>query len=69
MELEDWFLLPAERGNPSTEIDWRHDDKRAWTEGNDGTVLIDGAAYFERLHEVLCECRGGRLGLLHGLAG
>ena len=59
MRLEDWFLLPAERGNPSTDIDWRHDDKLAWTEGNDGAVLIDGGAYFRRLHEVLCQCQPG----------
>ena len=59
MELEDWFLLPEERGNPSTDIDRRHDDGLAWTEGNDGAVLIDGAAYFRRLHQVLCECRPG----------
>jgi phosphatidylserine/phosphatidylglycerophosphate/cardiolipin synthase-like enzyme len=57
MQLDDWFLTPAERGNPSTTIDWRHHDRRAWTEGNDGTVLIDGAAYFRRLHAVLCECQ------------
>ena len=57
MQLDDWFLTPAERGNPSTSIDWRHPDRRAWTEGNDGTVLIDGAAYFRRLHAVLCECQ------------
>ena len=59
MRLADWFLLPAERGNPATEIDWRHDDKLGWTEGNDGVVLIDGAAYFRRLYEVLRECGAG----------
>ena len=59
MALEDWFLLPEQRGNPSTDIDRRHDDGMAWSEGNDGAVLIDGAAYFRRLHEVLCECRAG----------
>jgi phosphatidylserine/phosphatidylglycerophosphate/cardiolipin synthase-like enzyme len=59
MPLEDWFLLPPERGNPSTAIDRRHDDGLAWTEGNEGAILIDGATYFRRLHEVLGECRPG----------
>ncbi len=59
MSLTDWFLTPAERGNPATEIDRRHGDGTAWTEGNDGQVLIDGADYFARLHEVLCECAAG----------
>ena len=59
MSLADWFLTPAERGNPATEIDRRHGDDTAWTEGNDGQVLVDGAEYFARLHEVLCECDAG----------
>ena len=36
MALDDWFLSAAERGNPATEIDRRHGDGTAWTEGNDG---------------------------------
>ena len=32
----DWFLAASERGNPATEIDRRHGDGAAWTEGNDG---------------------------------
>ena len=59
MELDDWFLDASERGNPATEIDRRHADSRAWTEGNRGTVLIDGADYFARLHEVLCDAEAG----------
>ncbi len=59
MRLDDWFLDATERGNPASEIDRRHDDGRAWSEGNDGRILIDGATYFKRLHEVLCECRTG----------
>ncbi len=59
MSLTDWFLTPEERGNPATELDRRHDDGTAWTEGNAGTILIDGAEYFARLHEVLCECDAG----------
>ncbi len=59
MELDDWFLRASERGNPATGIDRRHGDGTAWTEGNDGVVLIDGASYFARLHEVLCDARAG----------
>ena len=59
MLLTDWFLTPAERGNPATAIDTRHGDDTAWTEGNAGTVLIDGASYFARLHEVLCASEPG----------
>ncbi len=45
-ELSAWFLTAAERRNPATDI-------RAWTLGNQVTPLIDGAAYFARLHEAL----------------
>ena len=53
MRLDDWFLTAGERGNPATEIDRRRDDGTAWTEGNRVEVLVDGAAYFRRLHRVL----------------
>ena len=69
MPLDDWFLDASERGNPATELDRRHRDGTAWTEGNDGRVLIDGAEYFARLHEVLCATPSRRLGVLHRLAG
>jgi phosphatidylserine/phosphatidylglycerophosphate/cardiolipin synthase-like enzyme len=59
MELDEWFLAVSERGNRATEIDRRHGDGTAWSEGNDGSVLIDGAAYFTRLHEVLCRAEAG----------
>ena len=59
MPLDDWFLDASERGNQATEIDRRHDGGTAWTEGNDGRVLADGAEYFARLHEVLCATRAG----------
>jgi phosphatidylserine/phosphatidylglycerophosphate/cardiolipin synthase-like enzyme len=59
MALADWFLAPEERGNPATEVDRRHGDGTAWTEGNHGRVLVDGAEYFARLHEVLCACEAG----------
>jgi phosphatidylserine/phosphatidylglycerophosphate/cardiolipin synthase-like enzyme len=59
MELDDWFLRASERGNPATEIDRRHGDGTAWTEGNDGTVLVDGTWYFSRLHAALCAADAG----------
>jgi len=49
-----WFLDAAERGNPTTQID-RENGGRAWTDGNDVTVLIDGDSYFpEVLRELRC---------------
>ena len=54
MPLSDWFLTAPERGNPATEIDRRHGDGTAWTEGNAVTVLVDGARVLRRLYEVLC---------------
>jgi phosphatidylserine/phosphatidylglycerophosphate/cardiolipin synthase-like enzyme len=59
MELQDWFLSASERGNDATEIDQRHGDGRAWTVGNEGTVLVDGADYFARLHDSLCDTDPG----------
>ena len=56
---EDWFLTPAERGNPATEIDRRRGDGLAWTTGNCVTVLIDGQAYFTTLLADLRDARGG----------
>ena len=52
--LDEWFLSASERGNPDTHIDDRHVDGLAYTRGNTVRVLIDGAEYFERLHEALC---------------
>ncbi len=48
----DWFLTPAERGNPATIIDDRHPEV-AWTAGNSVEVLIDGWNYFATLHDEL----------------
>ncbi len=55
MQLDDWFLTPEERGNPATEIDGRRRNDKAWTEGNLVEVLVDGAAYYTRLYDVLSE--------------
>ena len=49
----DWLLSAEERGNPDSDIDRRRDDGRGWTEGNQVEALVDGAAYFARLYEVL----------------
>jgi phosphatidylserine/phosphatidylglycerophosphate/cardiolipin synthase-like enzyme len=59
LRLDDWFLTPAERGNPATTIDTRRGDGTAWTEGNDVTVLVDGAEYFARLHTALLAVEAG----------
>jgi phosphatidylserine/phosphatidylglycerophosphate/cardiolipin synthase-like enzyme len=59
MTLDDWFLTADERGNPATDLDRRHPEGAAWTEGNTGRVLVDGHDYFARLREVLCACTPG----------
>jgi phosphatidylserine/phosphatidylglycerophosphate/cardiolipin synthase-like enzyme len=59
LQLDDWFLTPAERGNPATAIDRRRDVSTAWTEGNAVTVLVDGAEYFRRLYHALLATEAG----------
>jgi phosphatidylserine/phosphatidylglycerophosphate/cardiolipin synthase-like enzyme len=51
--VEDWFLSPAERGNPDTEIDSMASSGGAWTEGNLVQPLVDGVLYFRRLRSEL----------------
>jgi hypothetical protein len=51
--VEDWFLSPAERGNPDTEIDSIASSGRSWTEGNLVQPLVDGVPYFRRLRSEL----------------
>jgi phosphatidylserine/phosphatidylglycerophosphate/cardiolipin synthase-like enzyme len=57
--LDEWFLTPAARGNPASEIDHRRGDGTAWTTGNRVEVLVDGAEYFRRLHRELCRLEPG----------
>ena len=40
-------------------IDAEHGDGQAWTGGNHVTVHVDGAAYFERLHQLLSRLEAG----------
>ena len=53
MDLSDWFLSAAERGNPDTVLDRRHTGSTAWTEGNHVRPLVHGATYFAELHRRL----------------
>ena len=46
---EDWFLGAAERGNPDTQLDSRHEDGSAWSVGNEVVPLVHGATYFAEL--------------------
>lgn len=55
-----WFLTPARRGNPATEIDRLPEDSPgSWCGGNRVVPLLHGATYFRRLHEVLCALSAG----------
>ncbi len=58
MRIDDWFLAAEERGNVHSAIDRRHDGD-AWTENNQVEILVDGAEYFRRLHEVLSSLERG----------
>jgi len=60
----DWLLTRAERANPDTRIDDRHDGERAWSEGNLVRPLIHGAAYFKALYDALEATEEGDLVLL-----
>jgi phosphatidylserine/phosphatidylglycerophosphate/cardiolipin synthase-like enzyme len=68
VDVAEWFLSATERGNPNTTIDRDHDG-RAWTEGNDVSVLIDGAEYFSALFAELCATRSGDWVYLTDLEG
>ena len=49
MSAVDWLLTTGERGNPHTDIDRRHPDDAAYTEGNEARALVHGAVYFGEL--------------------
>ncbi len=49
MRPGEWFLTPAERGNPATRLDARRGDGRAWSSGNNVRPLVHGATYFSEL--------------------
>jgi phosphatidylserine/phosphatidylglycerophosphate/cardiolipin synthase-like enzyme len=49
MQLGDWFLSAADRGNPATRLDTRRGDGLAWSTGNLVRPLIHGASYFAEL--------------------
>jgi phosphatidylserine/phosphatidylglycerophosphate/cardiolipin synthase-like enzyme len=53
MDPSDWLLTRAERGNPSTVLDDRHEGQQAWSTGNLVRPLIHGATYFRVLYDAL----------------
>ena len=57
--VDRWFLRAADRGNPATELDRRHEDGLAWTAGNVATLLVHGERYFGVLHRDLCDTVAG----------
>jgi hypothetical protein len=59
VQPDDWFLTAEERGNPSTGLDRRRGDGKAWTDGNRVRVLIHGAEYFPNLYETVCTLENG----------
>jgi phosphatidylserine/phosphatidylglycerophosphate/cardiolipin synthase-like enzyme len=61
VRLHDWFLTAAERGNPATRLDSRHQDGAAWTTGNQVRPLIHGKTYFAELLSRVRDLRAGDL--------
>ena len=61
MNLNNWFLSAAERGNPATRLDSRHADGTAWTAGNDVRPLIHGGRYFAELASRVSQMSAGDL--------
>ena len=57
--IDAWFLRPEDRSNPSTELDRRRGDGRAFTIGNQVDVIVHGAPYFEQLHRALSDTQRG----------
>ncbi|MDG4772959.1 phospholipase D-like domain-containing protein [Solwaraspora sp. WMMD792] len=52
MPIDDWFLTGEQRGNPASGLP-------AWSEGNQVRVHVHGAAYFDRLVEVVAAMGDG----------
>ncbi len=55
----EWFLTPAERGNPATILDRRHSDGGSWSTGNAVEPLVHGAAYLPQLRRAVEAMRAG----------
>jgi phosphatidylserine/phosphatidylglycerophosphate/cardiolipin synthase-like enzyme/membrane-associated phospholipid phosphatase len=49
VDLAEWFLAAAERGNPDTRLLARHPESQHWATGNDVRPLVHGAVYFREL--------------------
>ncbi len=61
MDLTDWLLTPAERGNSATRLDSRRSDRTAWSHGNLVRPLIHGSTYFLALLDAIRAQRAGDL--------
>jgi hypothetical protein len=61
MGVSEWFLSPAQRGNPATSLDRSHRDGSSWTAGNEIEPLVHGAAYFPELLRCVRAMRAGDL--------
>jgi phosphatidylserine/phosphatidylglycerophosphate/cardiolipin synthase-like enzyme len=61
MRPDEWFLTPAERGNPATCLDTRRGDGLAWSSGNQVRPLIHGAAYYAELAARIAGMEAGDL--------
>jgi len=61
MDPATWLLTQAERGNPTTVLDDRHEGQQAWSTGNLVRPLVHGASYFPALYDEIEATRPGDL--------
>jgi phosphatidylserine/phosphatidylglycerophosphate/cardiolipin synthase-like enzyme len=61
VDLTDWFLAAAERGNPDTRLLARRPDPQPWATGNAVRPLVHGAVYFRELLEAVRAMQAGDL--------
>ncbi|HEY3534872.1 MAG TPA: phospholipase D family protein [Pedococcus sp.] len=61
MDPASWLLTKAERDNPATVLDDRHEGEAAWSTGNLVRPLIHGSTYFAALHDAIEATRPGDL--------
>jgi phosphatidylserine/phosphatidylglycerophosphate/cardiolipin synthase-like enzyme len=61
VQVQEWFLTAAERGNRATTIDDAHPGEQAWSAGNEITPLIHGGRYLPELLRCVREMTAGDL--------
>ncbi len=61
MDISDWFLLPAERGNDRSALTRSGSQHLGWSTGNEVRALVHGRTYFAALLAAIQAMRAGDL--------